>query len=242
MRRGIPDEIVERRRTFLRAAAAAAGIAVAGCATAHAAAGEPAAGGKEKGEGEAGEEAEVTPGEDLMQEHGLIERVLLIYDEGARRIESGESFDLAVITGAAGIVRRFVEDYHERQEEQSVFPRLQAAGREGELVATLIQQHERGRQVTEQIVRRAGQGASPELAQLLRSFARMYRPHAAREDTVLFPAFREVVGRSGYEELGEQFEDNEHKLLGEHGFEGTVAEVAKLEQSLGIADLAKFTA
>jgi hemerythrin-like domain-containing protein len=242
MRPGAPDDIVQRRRTFLRAAAAAAGIAVAGCATAHAAAGEHAASGKEKGEDEPGEEAEVTPGEDLMQEHGLIERVLLIYDEGARRIESRESFDLAVITSAAGIVRRFVEDYHERQEEQSVFPRLQAAGREGELVATLIQQHQRGRQVTEQIVQKAGQGASPELAQLLRSFARMYRPHAAREDTVLFPAFRELLGRSAYEELGEQFEENEHKLLGEHGFESTVAEVAKLEQSLGIADLAKFTA
>jgi hemerythrin-like domain-containing protein len=243
MRPGVPEEALERRRTFLRAAATAAGIALAGCATAHAAGGERAASGKEKdGEGEHGEEAEVTPGEDLMQEHGLIERVLLIYDEGARRIERSEALDLVVITSAAGIVRRFVEDYHERQEEQSVFPRLQAAGREGELVATLLQQHQRGRQVTEEILRQAGAGASPELAQLLRSFARMYRPHAAREDTVLFPAFREVVGRAGYEELGEQFEDNEHKLLGERGFESTVAEVAKLEQSLGIGDLAKFTA
>ena len=70
----------------------------------------------------------------------------------------------------------------------------------------------------------------------------MYRPHAAREDTVLFPAFRAVIGRSGYAELGEQFEDKEHELLGEHGFEGTVAEVAQLEAALGIADLAKFTA
>ena len=147
-----------------------------------------------------------------------------------------------MISGAASIVRRFVEDYHERQEEQSLFPRLQAARREGELVATLLQQHERGRQVTEQIVRRASSGVSPELAQLLRSFARMYRPHAAREDTVLFPAFRALVGRSAYEELGEQFEEKEHELLGEHGFESTVAEVAKLEQSLGIGDLAKFTA
>jgi hypothetical protein len=33
------------------------------------------------------------------------------------------------------------------------------------------------------------------LAQTLRSFQRMYRPHAAREDTALFPAFRAVVGR-----------------------------------------------
>jgi hemerythrin-like domain-containing protein len=240
MRPGVPEETVEWRRTFLRAAA---GIALAGCATAHAAGGEHAASGKEKDEeGEHGEEAEVTPGEDLMQEHGLIERILLIYDEGARRIERSEALDPAVIISAAGIVRRFVEDYHERQEEQSVFPRLQAAGRESELVATLLRQHQRGREVTEEIVRRAGGGASPELAQLLRSFARMYRPHAAREDTVLFPAFRQVVGRAAYAELGEQFEDNEHELLGDRGFEGTVAEVAKLEQSLGIADLAMFTA
>lgn len=236
------DTTVGRRRVFLLGAAAAAGLTLAGCATAQAAGGEHAASGGDKQKEGKEDEAEVTPGEDLMQEHGLIERILLIYDEGAQRIEKGEALDLAVITGAAGIIRRFVEDYHERQEEQSVFPRLKAAGREQELVATLLAQHQRGRQLTDQIVQKAGAGSSPELARLLRSFSRMYRPHAAREDTVLFPAFREVVGRSGYEELGEQFEDNEHKLLGEHGFEGTVAEVAKLEQSFGIADLAKFTA
>ncbi len=249
MKAGCDREMaVEQRRAFLLRAATAAGVTLvggvtlAGCATAQAAGGEHAASGKDKDEKEDENEAEVTPGEDLMQEHGLIERILLIYDEGARRIEKAEAIDLAIVTGAAGIVRRFVEDYHERQEEQSVFPRLKAAGREQELVATLLVQHQRGRQLTDEIVQKAGTGPSPELAQLLRSFARMYRPHAAREDTVLFPAFREVVGRSGYEELGEQFEENEHKLLGEHGFEGTVIEVAKLEQSFGIADLAKFTA
>src|SRR5262249_44242197 len=42
-------------------------------------------------------------------------------------------------------------------------------------------------------------------------------PHTAREDTVLFPAFREVVGRAGYRELGERFEDKEHELFGEPG-------------------------
>jgi hypothetical protein len=70
----------------------------------------------------------------------------------------------------------------------------------------------------------------------------MYRPHAAREDTVLFPAFRDIVGRHGYRELGEQFEDKEHELFGEHGFENTVAEIARLETALSIGDLARFTA
>jgi len=219
-------------------------LALAGCASAGAAGGAHAESAHEKGkEGdkEAGE-AEVTPGEDLMQEHGVLERILLIYDEALRRIDHSESLDVAVIGSAAKIIRRFVEDYHEKQEEQFVFPRLQAAGRETALVAVLLRQHQRGRELTDDALRLAAAGtASKELAQVLAGFQRMYRPHAAREDTVLFPAFRAVVGRAGYLELGEQFEDREHEIFGEHGFENTVAEVARLETALGIADLAKFT-
>jgi hemerythrin-like domain-containing protein len=239
-------DIVERR-WFVRSAVSAAGLVVlSGCAGARAGTAEPAhpreqssAGGKGEGEGE---EAEVTPGEDLMQEHGLLERILLVYAESIRRIEHAEPLDLGIVTSAADIVRRFVEEYHERQEEDFVFPRLEAAGREVKLVAVLRRQHQRGREVTAEVLRlsRAGTG-SPELAQQLRSFERMYRPHAAREDTVLFPAFRDVVGNSAYRELGEQFEDREHEKFGDKGFENTVGEVAKLETALGIEDLDKFT-
>lgn len=228
------DLAPERRRVFL---ATGVGLLLAGCATTSSA----AADGRSPNSKES-EEAEVTPGEDLMQEHGLIERILLIYDEAARRIEHGEPIDLVTLTGAAQIVRRFVEDYHEKQEEQFVFPRLQKAARERELVATLLRQHQRGRELTEDILRKASASVSPELARSLRHFTRMYRPHAAREDTVLFPAFREVVGGGAYRELGEQFEDNEHAHFGEHGFENTVAEVARLETALGIGDLEQFTA
>jgi hemerythrin-like domain-containing protein len=75
----------------------------------------------------------------------------------------------------------------------------------------------------------------------LRLFARMYRPHAAREDTVLFPALRSVVSAHEYDALGEEFEEKEHKLFGEDGFEKVVAEVAGLEKQLGLNDLASFT-
>jgi hypothetical protein len=96
--------------------------------------------------------------------------------------------------------------------------------------------------LTDEILRRAGAGpADPELAKILRSFGYMYTAHAAREDTVIFPAFRAIVGGRSYEELGEQFEEREHQLLGEHGFEGAVAEVARIEAQLGIDDLARFT-
>ncbi|HET7539094.1 MAG TPA: hypothetical protein VFK05_04460 [Polyangiaceae bacterium] len=69
-------------------------------------------------------EAEVTPGEDLMQEHGVLERVLLVYDEAARRIDAGDRVDFSIVAKGADIVSRFIEEYHERSEEHFVFPRL----------------------------------------------------------------------------------------------------------------------
>ncbi|HXX29549.1 MAG TPA: hemerythrin domain-containing protein [Myxococcaceae bacterium] len=217
------------RRRFLRSLAPAAGFALAAWAV-------PAS------PGEGSDEAEVTPGEDLMQEHGVLERLLLVYDESARRIEHGRPLELAVLTSAGGLIRRFVEDYHEKLEERFVFPRLEAARREVSLVAVLRRQHQRGRELTEQVLALArGPKATPQLTQLLRDFERMYRPHAAREDTVLFPAFRTVVGGRAYRELGDQFEDEEHARFGEHGFENVVGEVAQLEARLGIGDLARFT-
>lgn len=218
------------RRVFLQAAAS---VVLVGCAPGRAAK-------REEGERNEGE-AEVTPGEDLMQEHGVLERILLIYDEGARRIDAGEPLDVAVVGRAAEIVRRFIEQYHEQNEERFVFPRMREANREVELVGVLLEQHRRGREVTDAIVRQAGAGGGAELAPAMRSFVRMYRPHAAREETVLFPAFREVVGREGYRELGEQFEEDEHRRFGENGFQHFVTQVAELEQALGIFDLAQFT-
>jgi hemerythrin-like domain-containing protein len=237
MKPGTIDDDSRGRRQFIRASMSGAGLALVGCATASATRSVE----RESGRGGAHEEAEVTPGEDLMQEHGVLERVLLIYDESARRIEHGEPLDGAGLMSAAGIIRRFVEDYHEKLEEQFLFPRLEAARREVELVTVLRRQHQRGREVTDEIVRLARETGTPALAQLLRDFTRMYRPHAARENTVLFPAFRGIVGGAGYRELGEKFEDQEHERFGEHGFEHAVAEVAQLEAALGIADLARFT-
>jgi hemerythrin-like domain-containing protein len=146
-----------------------------------------------------------------------------------------------IVAKAAGIVRRFVEDYREKLEQELVFPRLQAAGREADLVAVLLRQHARGRELTDEIVRNARGAAERELAPILRSYGRMYRPHAAREDTVLFPAFREIVGRAAYRALGEAFEEKEHERFGEHGFQVVVSEVAELERALGVHDLASFT-
>lgn len=199
-----------------------------------------------KQDGGAGEGDEVTPGEDLMREHGVLRRVMFLYDEATRRLDGPEDVPGDVLLSAAGVVRRVIEDYHEKLEEDFLFPRFERAGKHTDLVAVLRRQHQAGRLVTADVLTLAReplreQAARARLADRLRAFNRMYRPHAAREDTVLFPALRALVGAKAYADLGEQFEEKEHRMLGDEGFEKAVAEVAELEAALGIADLASFT-
>lgn len=197
----------------------------------------------------AGDQAEeVSPTEDLMREHGLLNRILLIYDEALRRIAGGQALHPMPVHQAATIVRRFVEDYHERLEETEVFPRFEKAGMMKDLVGVLRQQHDRGRQLTAEVLAATAPSARGEpklegkrLVTPLRAFVRMYRPHEAREDTVLFPAFHGLVRGKDWDRLGDAFEDREHQLFGEHGFERMVDEVADIEKTLGIHDLAAFT-
>ena len=199
-----------------------------------------------KDEKEEGEGQEVSPPEDLMQEHGLLNRVLLIYDTCKTHLINKTAFPKESLANAATIIRTFVEDYHEKQEENYLFPRFQKANQLTDLVNVLLQQHQAGRKLTDQIMQLTKLPATTEtenqkLIQLLASFNTMYRPHEAREDTVLFPAFRKIVSKHEYDSLGEEFEKNEHKLFGEDGFETMVAKVANIEKSLGIYDLSQFT-
>ena len=198
---------------------------------------------KEKKEGE---EKDVSPPEDLMQEHGLLNRILLIYDHCKNQLVNKQSMNVDLLSNSAGIIRTFVEDYHEKQEENYLFPRFKKANQLTDLVGTLLQQHKAGRIITDQITQitkqaRLSDNENQKLIDLLTAFNSMYRPHEAREDTVLFPAFRKIVSQHEYDSLGEEFENNEHKLFGEDGFETMVNKVADIEKQLGIYELAQFT-
>lgn len=66
------------------------------------------------------------------------------------------------------------------------------------------------------------------LSDYLKLYVRMFRPHEAREDTVLFPEFRQLISKDEYNRLGGVFEDKEHQLFGEDGFKKTVAKVSDI--------------
>jgi hemerythrin-like domain-containing protein len=189
---------------------------------------------------EEGEE-DVSTNEDLMREHGVLNRILLIYEEVNHRIAAKQEFDPALVTKSAGLIKSFIEDYHEKLEEDHLFPRFEQAHQLVELTVNLRAQHAMGRRVTERIQEAVKAKDMPTLSSSIAAFVRMYRPHEAREDTVLFPALHKIVSRHEYDAMGEEFEKIERKTFGGDGFDMAVDQVTEIEKKLGIYDISQFT-
>ena len=225
------------RRSFLKSAGASGAVAASALALVSGA----------RGLAQAPSPGVMSPNEDLMQEHALLNRVLMIYDEGILRLSTRRDINPDILLKAAQIIKRFVEEYHERNEEDYVFPRFEKVGKLIDLVSVLRQQHKVGREQTAGIIGLANLGSlidevrRNQLTLHLKKFGRRYRPHEAREGSVLYPAFRDLLPTQEFFDLGDLFEKKEHEVLGSEGFEGQVEVVAGLEKQLGIYDLSQFT-
>lgn len=228
------NQLESRRQVLRLGAGLVAGTTVAAMA---------ACGGAESGS------KEVLAVEDMMREHGVLRRALLVYAEAAARLRSGQGAVPAdALAQTAALFHSFGEDYHERKlEEAFVFPAVaKAGGPAAALPAVLKTQHDRGREITDYItaVTRGGTIASASsgpLAQTLDSFVRMYQHHAALEDTLVFPAWKATMSSHQYEELSDRFEDLEKQMFGKDGFADAVTRIGQIERAFGLDDPARLT-
>ncbi len=193
------------------------------------------------------EGAAVSPFEDLMREHGMLNRILLVYEEIISRMESRASFPPEVLEDAARLVRDFIEDHHGKLEEHCLFPKLENDGKLADLVKVLREQHRAGRRLTDHILALAAPSrfktatVRKALACNIRLFNRMFRMHSAIEDTVLFPAFYSDFSPEEFHEVVEEFEVRELEFSGGDAIGEVTDKVADLERALGIYQLSRFT-
>ncbi len=189
---------------------------------------------------------DISPTEDLMREHGLLRRVMFMWDDMAARLTADKDVPASVLADSAGLVKRFINDYHEKLEEDYIFPRCRKAGLMADMVQVLQRQHEAGRGLVAELLDQGpGQLADPAgrrgLWRRLTAFNRMYRPHAAREDTELYQAFLTIVSAEELDKLADTFEGIEQGRFGKGGYEKLVRQASGMEKALGLADLAEFT-
>jgi len=143
------------RRDFLRTSAIiGTGLVLNSCSGANTAKqgqeqAEAASNGDENEKG-----GEVTATEDLIREHGVLRRALLVYTAAAVKLHANpSSVPPDALQKTANLFRAFGEEYHEKKlEEAFIFPAVkQAGGEAASYPDILITQHNRGREITDYI-------------------------------------------------------------------------------------------
>jgi hemerythrin-like domain-containing protein len=191
----------------------------------------------------------VVPTEDLMRDHGILRRALLVCHHCASLLHAGNTKGVGhALHDTAVLFGKFGGEYHEKAiEERFVFPTvMNGGGSASRYPAVLILQHERSNEFLRYVQDVTKTGIIPgrlagQLAAQLNEFDDMYRYHAAHEDTVVFPAWKAKLSDQAYAEMQQQFEEVEHKMNGEHGFEDALKTLERVESELGILNLAKQT-
>jgi len=234
-----------RRQWLVGICSVGAGVALLGCDL-KSAKDEDEEKAEKAGKENAGTEVNAT--EDLMREHGVLRRCLLVYEESVARLRANASaVPPDALQKTATLFRAFGEEYHEKKlEETHIFPAVQkAGGLAAAYVGVLIAQHQRGREITDYIisVTSAGKlGNTADFSRALETFARMYQHHAAVEDSIIFPAWKQTMTKDELDKISDDFEVIEQQEFGKDGFEDAVKKIADIEASLGLADLGQFTA
>ncbi len=196
-----------------------------------------------RSQGDAGTAIEI-----LARQHGVLYRAVAILEEIKGGVDA--RMDLSpeiIIGGTVEIVRLFIVGHHQQMEEDRIYSVFSTANKMNGLIGVLREQHAAGSRLTE-ILKGLCSGFSARdlekrrtMVSTIHQFCRMYRAHADREDTVLFPVLRRLMPPKAYGELSTAFVRAEMEFLGQNGFDETIRKLNDYENILGIGDLASFT-
>ena len=173
--------------------------------------------------------------EDLSAEHGLLNRCMLIYDKCIELLQNDIYVSHKIPHLTALIIRTFIEDHHEKTEETHIFPIV--LPHNPALIKTLIEQHKTGRTMTSHILNYTDNSSifsknKQSVCQHMMEFNRLYRRHAAYEDTVIFKQFKKLLSSTEYVKLSEILEKEEETMA--HSYSELLKVCSRLEHILSI--------
>ena len=183
----------------------------------------------------------------LARQHGVLRRALAILEEIRGGMDARMDLPPEIIAGTVEVVRLFIVGHHQQLEESRIYSVFDAANKMSGLTGVLREQHAAASRLTQNLKGLCPGFSAKDLEKrrtmgsTIHQFCRMYRAHADREDTVLFPLLRRSMLPKAYAELSMAFVQAETGFLGKNGFDETIQKLTEYENILGIGDLSSFT-
>ncbi len=176
----------------------------------------------------------------LMDEHRVIERVLMALESAARRVEAGQALRPEFFVDAADFIRGFADGCHHMKEEGVLFKTMEEYGVPvtGGPIGVMLHEHDLGRGFTREMREAAlrwsagDDSARAEVVSNALAYVSLLRQHIQKEDNILFRMADQVIPADEQTHVDEGFEHIEHEETGEGVHEKYLGMAEQLEQEV----------
>jgi hemerythrin-like domain-containing protein len=177
----------------------------------------------------------------LMQEHRVIEGVILSLERAADDLETGKEVRPGFFLDAAQFIQGFVDGCHHRKEEEVLFKAMVANGIPGQAgpIPVMLYEHEQGRAFNRGLREAAERLAVGDMAaraaivQNARNYAGLLRQHIVKEDSILYPLAERALSPEQQDQVLADFEHVEHEETGAGVHEKYLSLAHALEKEAG---------
>jgi hemerythrin-like domain-containing protein len=177
----------------------------------------------------------------MLQEHGILRRILLVYDEFLSQLESAETAPpIGAVIDTTTLLQSYVQGYHEVIEETYVFPVVEKIPSMQGLVSTLRRQHALARQLSTDVIVSARMADLKRLTTTLDALVLLYQAHTAWEDTDLTIALRDVLTPEGSRELLGKIHRVERDVFGPRAEAHALTQIVEIERQFDVHGPAEF--
>ena len=176
------------------------------------------------------------PTETLMNEHRLIEKILVSLESLAVDAEEGTP-DAKQAGDILDFLRGFADRCHHGKEEKHLFPRLglHGYGPETGPVAVMLNEHEAGRAYIREMAAAREAGDARGFAAAAHGYVVLLHGHIAKEDQILFRIADSVFTEEDQREVADGFERVEAEEMGAGTHETYLKIAEDLSKRYGVA-------
>lgn len=160
--------------------------------------------------------------ETLKNEHEAVKLMMRILAAACLKIKAAEKISPTDVDDMIDFLKVFVDRCHHGKEEQILFPRMEKAGvpKEGGPIGVMLAEHEQGRGYVRNMSQAMNDyksgivDATTTWVKNVEAFIKLMEQHIIEENTVLFAMADKLLTAEIQEELFDQFEVLEDKVIG----------------------------
>ena len=178
--------------------------------------------------------------EALKKDHRLIERMLDLLQNLAKKFDQGGDVPADSMKNISGFIKTFADNYHHGKEEELLFKAMEERGfpREGGPIGVMLIEHDEGRgfarALADGIEKYAGGDSNYKktVAENARNYSDLLSQHILKEDGILYMMADNVLPEPFQEELLKKFDVVEKEKLGEGGWQSYADIVDQLAKEI----------